>query len=72
MRKRGTDNHGGGIGNYSRNMAKAIPNIITLGRMAPRSYDADTSVFYGFYEYSGFTGFFRKVYMGIKMRINGY
>lgn len=53
-------------------MAKAIPNIITLGRMAPRSYDADTSVFYGFYEYSGFTGFFRKVYMGIKMRINGY
>lgn len=71
MRKRSSDNHRGGIGNYARNLATAIPNILRLGRLAPRSYDEDTSVFYGFYEYSGFTGFFRKVYIGIKMRRNG-
>tara|TARA_R110000751_G_scaffold217509_2_gene320549 strand:+ start:301 stop:486 length:186 start_codon:yes stop_codon:yes gene_type:complete len=56
---------------YVKNMFITIPKIIQLGNIPEkRTYTKETIRFYGFFEETGFKGFFRKVYMGIKARIN--
>ena len=56
---------------YVKNMFITIPKIIKLGNMSDhRTYTKETIRFYGYYEETGFKGFFRKLFMGIKARIN--
>ena len=48
-----------------------IPKIIKLGTMSDhKTYTKETIRFYGYFEETGFSGFFKKVYMGIKARFN--
>jgi len=48
-----------------------VPKIIKLGTMSDsKTYTKETIRFYGYYEETGFKGFFKKVYMGIKARFN--
>lgn len=57
--------------NYMKNMFETIPKIIKLGTMSDKkTYTKETIRFYGYFEETGFTGFFKKVYMGIKARFN--
>ena len=57
--------------NYVKNMFITIPKIIKLGTMSDKkTYTKETIRFYGYFEETGFKGFFRKVLMGIKARIN--
>ena len=54
-----------------KNMFETIPKIIKLGTMSDKkTYTKQTIRFYGYFEETGFTGFFRKVVMGIKARFN--
>ena len=56
---------------YIKNMFITIPKIIKLGTMSDhKTYTKETIRFYGYFEETGFTGFFRKVVMGIKARFN--
>jgi len=59
-----------GVTRYVANMGLAVPNIIRLGTLTNGPFTRDTIRFYGFYEYTGWSGFLRKVLMGIKARIN--
>ncbi|QDP64153.1 MAG: hypothetical protein Unbinned2250contig1000_12 [Prokaryotic dsDNA virus sp.] len=57
--------------NYTKNMFHTIPKIIKLGTLSDhRTYTKETIRYFGFYEDTGFKGFFRKVLMGIKAKIN--
>lgn len=57
--------------NYVKNMFITVPKIIKLGNMSDsKTYTKETIRFFGYFEDTGFKGFFRKVYMGIKARIN--
>tara|TARA_R110000822_G_scaffold764_11_gene3426 strand:+ start:913 stop:1098 length:186 start_codon:yes stop_codon:yes gene_type:complete len=57
--------------NYTKNMFHTIPKIIKLGNVSEkRTYTNETIRFYGYFENTGFKGFFSKVWMGIKARIN--
>ena len=56
---------------YIKNMFITIPKIIKLGTMSDKkTYTKETIRFYGYFEETGFTGFFKKVYMGIKAKFN--
>lgn len=55
---------------YVANMGVALPNIIRLGQMTSGPYTRDTIRFYGYHEYTGWSGFLRKVLMGIKARLS--
>lgn len=57
--------------NYVKNMFITIPKIIKLGTLNDsKTYTKETIRFYGYFEETGFKGFFKKLVMGIKARIN--
>tara|TARA_R110000744_G_scaffold45241_2_gene100469 strand:- start:194 stop:379 length:186 start_codon:yes stop_codon:yes gene_type:complete len=57
--------------NYIKNMFITVPKIIKLGTMSEkRTYTKQTIRYYGYFEDTGFKGFFRKLYMGIKSYTN--
>ncbi len=49
-----------------------ITSAIKLGQLNKQSISTDDLVFYGYYEYTGFKKFWRKVRMALKIRINEY
>jgi len=52
---------------YINKMFSTVPKIIKLGTLSDsKTYTKETIRFYGYYEETGFKGFFKKLYMGIK------
>ena len=51
---------------YINNVGKTIPNSIKLAQQHEFIEDTNSLVLYGYYEDTGFRGFFRKVRQGIK------
>lgn len=47
-----------------------IISTIKLGHLHKQSNTTDDLIFYGYYEYTGIKGFWKKVKMGIKIKIN--
>jgi len=50
--------------------SKAIPRVIEMGRHNTDLKTTDALHFYGYYEYTGWKGFFRKVRLGIKHHVH--
>mgnify|MGYP003151397772 CR=1 FL=1 len=48
--------------------SRGIPRVIELGKHNTGVKTTDALHFYGYYEYTGWRGFFRKVRLGIKQR----
>jgi len=56
---------------YMNNVGKAIPNILKMAQTHEAIKDTYGLVLYGYYEDTGFRGFFKKIRQGIKARSNG-
>ncbi len=51
---------------YIDNVGKSIPNVLKMAQNSEVIKDDYSLVLYGYYEYTGFRGFFKKVKQGIK------
>ena len=51
---------------YIDNVGKSIPNVLKMAQNTEVIKDNNSLVLYGYYEYTGFKGFFKKVKQGIK------
>jgi len=51
---------------YIDNVGKSIPNVLKMAQNTEVIKDDYSLVLYGYYEYTGFKGFFKKVKQGIK------
>lgn len=47
-----------------------ITSAIKLGQLHKQTNTTDDLIFYGYYEYTGIKGFWKKVRMGTKIKIN--
>jgi hypothetical protein len=56
---------------YMDAVGKSIPNTLKMAQEREVIKGKDTLMLYGFYEYTGFSDFFKKVRQGIKARKNG-
>jgi hypothetical protein len=56
---------------YIDNVGKSIPYTLKLAQEREVIKDNYSLILYGFYEDTGFKGFWRKVKQGIKARKNG-
>ena len=56
---------------YLNNVGKTIPNTLRFAQTTEVIKDTYGLVLYGYYEDTGFRGFFRKIKQGIKARRNG-
>ena len=56
---------------YINNVGKSIPYTLKLAQEREVIKDNYSLILYGFYEDTGFKGFWRKVKQGIKARKNG-
>lgn len=56
---------------YLNNVGKTIPNTLRFAQTTEVIKDTYGLVLYGYYEDTGFRGFFKKIRQGIKARRNG-
>ncbi len=49
-------------------VGESIPNTLKIGEQREVIKDNYTLRFFGFYEYTGFSNFFKKVWQGVKAR----
>jgi len=56
---------------YLNSVGKTIPNTLQIARHHEVIKDTYTLQLYGYYEDTGFRGFFKKIRQGIKARKNG-
>jgi len=56
---------------YINNVGKSLPYTLKLAQNREIIKDNYSLILYGFYQYTGFKGFWRKVLQGIKARKNG-
>lgn len=56
---------------YLNNVGKTIPNTLRFAQTSEVIKDTYGLVLYGYYEDTGFRGFFKKIRQGIKARTNG-
>lgn len=52
---------------YINKVGKSIPNTLKLAQNFEHLEDTNSLVLYGYYEDTGFRGFFRKIRQGIKV-----
>ena len=55
---------------FINNVGKSLPVTLKLATLKEDIHDKYSLVLYGFHEYTGFRGFWKKVKQGIKARIN--
>jgi len=53
---------------YINKVGESIPNTLKISQRSECITDQNTLFFFGFFEYTGFRGFFKKVQQGIKAR----
>tara|TARA_R100001594_G_C4008687_1_gene256422 strand:+ start:395 stop:574 length:180 start_codon:yes stop_codon:yes gene_type:complete len=56
---------------YLDKVGKSIPHTLRMAQTKEVIKDTNTLLLYGYYEDTGFRGFFRKIKQGIKARLNG-
>jgi|TARA_R100000482_G_scaffold74757_1_gene28770 hypothetical protein len=56
---------------YLNKVGETIPNTLKLAQNNEVIKDTYTLQLYGYYEYTGWRGFFKKISQGIKARKNG-
>jgi hypothetical protein len=56
---------------YINKVGETIPNTIRIAQKVEVIKDTYTLQLYGYYEDTGFRGFFRKIRQGLKARNNG-
>lgn len=56
---------------YINKVGESIPNVLRIAQTKEVIKDKSTLILYGFFEDTGFKGFFKKIKQGIKARTNG-
>lgn len=56
---------------YINKVGESIPNVLRMAQTKEVIKDKSSLILYGFYEDTGFKGFFKKIKQGIKARTNG-
>ena len=56
---------------YLNSVGKTIPNTLQIARQYEVIKDTYTLQLYGYYENTGFRGFFKKIRQGLKAKSNG-
>ena len=56
---------------YIDNVGKSIPYTLKLAQNREIIKDTYSLILYGYFEYTGFKGFWKKIKQGIKARKNG-
>lgn len=56
---------------YINKVGESIPNVLRIAQTKEVIEDKSTLILYGFFEDTGFKGFFKKIKQGIKSRTNG-
>lgn len=53
---------------YINKVGQSIPNVLRMAQTKEVIEDKNSLILYGYYEDTGFRGFFRKIIQGIKAR----
>ena len=56
---------------YINKVGQSIPHVLRMAQTKEFIEDKNSLILYGYYEDTGFRGFFRKILQGIKARTNG-
>lgn len=56
---------------YINKVGESIPNVLRIAQTKEVIKDKSSLILYGFFEDTGFKGFFKKIKQGIKGRNNG-
>lgn len=56
---------------YINKVGESIPNVLRIAQTKEVIKDKHSLILYGFFEDTGFKGFFKKIKQGIKARTNG-
>ena len=56
---------------YINKVGESIPSVLRVAQTKEVIQDKNSLILYGYYEDTGFRGFFRKIIQGIKARTNG-
>ena len=56
---------------YINKVGESIPNVLRVAQSKEIIQDKNSLILYGYYEDTGFKGFFKKIKQGIKARNNG-
>jgi len=56
---------------YINKVGESIPNVLRIAQTKEVIKDKSSLILYGFFEDTGFKGFFKKIKQGIKARNNG-
>jgi|TARA_R110000782_G_scaffold4885_3_gene17037 hypothetical protein len=54
--------------NYINKVGESIPNVLRVAQSKEVIQDKNSLILYGYYEDTGFKGFFKKIKQGIKAR----
>jgi len=56
---------------YINKVGESIPNVLRVAQSKEIIQDKNSLILYGYYEDTGFRGFFKKIKQGVKARKNG-
>jgi hypothetical protein len=56
---------------YINKVGESIPNVLRVAQSKEVIQDKNSLILYGYYEDTGFRGFFKKIKQGVKARKNG-
>jgi hypothetical protein len=56
---------------YINKVGESIPNVLRIAQTKEVIKDKSSLILYGYFEDTGFKGFFKKIKQGIKARTNG-
>ena len=56
---------------YINKVGESIPNVLRVAQSKEIIQDKNSLIWYGYYEDTGFRGFFKKIKQGVKARKNG-
>jgi hypothetical protein len=56
---------------YINKVGESIPNVLRIAQTKELIKDKSSLILYGYFEDTGFKGFFKKIKQGIKARNNG-
>ena len=56
---------------YINKVGESIPNVLRIAQTKEVIKDKSSLILYGYFEDTGFKGFFKKIKQGIKARNNG-
>ena len=57
--------------NYINKVGESIPSVLRVAQSKEVIQDKNSLILYGYYEDTGFRGFFKKIKQGVKARNNG-